>query len=88
MAFTTKKFKAALRESWSSFVFFIVLLALAVFLSYVEEWLVAMKRPEPLPSVAHYGSLVCLLADMIVFGRLLWDAISHAWSKDSAETDE
>jgi hypothetical protein len=81
MAFTTEKFKVALRESWSSFLFFLFLMGLAVALSYLEDSLRAMHRPEPLPSAAHYGSLLALLADMIVFGKLLWDAVSNAWTK-------
>jgi len=62
--------------------FFLFLMALAVVLSYVEELLHAMHRPEPLPSVARYGSYLALLADMIVFGKMLWDAIVHMWSKE------
>lgn len=80
MAFTTEKVRIALRESWSSFLFFLFLMAVAVALSYLEEFLRKIHRPEPIPSVAHYGSQLALLADSIVFGKLIWDAVIRAWS--------
>lgn len=79
MALTTEKFKIAIRESWSSFLFFLFLLGVAVALSYLEEILRKMQRPEPIPSVAHYGSKLALLADSVVFGKLLWDAVVRAF---------
>ena len=57
-------------------------MAVAIALSYLEEVLKAMHRPEPLPSVCRFGSYLALLADMIVFGKMLWDAILHMWSKE------
>jgi hypothetical protein len=81
MAFTTEKFKVALRESWSSFLFFLFLLAVAVALSYLEEFLRRIHRPEPIPTTAHYGSNLALLADFIVFGKMLYDAVTRMWSK-------
>jgi hypothetical protein len=81
MAFTTEKCKVALRESWSSFLFFLFLLGVAVALSYLEEILKRMNRPELILMVVHYGSNLALLADSIVFGKMLWDAVIRAWSK-------
>jgi hypothetical protein len=81
MAFTTEKLKVVLRESWSSFLFFLFLMALAVALSYLEEFLNKIHRPQPIPAVAHFGSQLALLADSIVFGKLLWDAVVRALSK-------
>lgn len=82
------KFIAILRNYGSSFLFFLGLLLVAVTLSYVEDFLRSMNRPEPLLSAAHYGSLLLLLADMIVFGKILWDLIRDSWFESNQVTDE
>lgn len=88
MALLSDKFKAAIRESISSFVLLIVLLAAAVILSYVEEALEALHRPKLILYATRVASNAALLADMIVFGRLLWFVVSHTWSRDEKDKRE
>lgn len=74
-AFVTSEFKRALRASLSSFFCCLLVLVMAVVLSFLEDFLRATHRPAPMVLVAHYGSLLAFVVDMIIFGKLIWDAV-------------
>ena len=92
MSFFSPSFVVLLRHSIESALYLILVLVVALGLSFVEDWLRASHRPPILINGVYWVSIIAFLVDLVAWGLLLAIGM-YRWfvmliTRDDEHTDQ